>query len=299
MQFLTEAQIHVLASQCNDAYWHGVFGRLYAPHLRSALLRNLIQAEVLLDKVEGLGGDPSLRVKQGDFDVDGQEEILLEHPAIGMVIRPADGTVSSLRFKPVHTELVNSLRRRPEAYHAQVRKHVGSREPPKEGPASIHDMVLSKEANLEALLLTIATIGSTCSGPLFFLPPKGGGDFNAPPGGKRTSGWRAVETGRPAGEIPGVVRLESSAPIQIGDCLMQVAAQKTITTRYRANRVGSSANLRFPRRPALAPPKLALARNWSSTFWRPLLRPLLHGQRCAAAAGFPRRNRCLEPDTRG
>ena len=237
VQFLTEAQSHVLASQCNDAYWHGVFGGLYAPHLRSALLRSLIQAEVLLDRVEGLADDPSLRVKREDFDVDGQEEILLEHPAIGMIIRPADGgTVSSLRFKPAHAELVNSLRRRPEAYHALVRKHVGSKEPPKEGPASIHDMVLSKGANLEALLL-YDRYERHMFRTFVFSAAKGWRDFSLLrleenellAGGP----WR-----QPAGrEIPGVVRLESSAPIQIGDCIMQIAAQKTITTRVQGESV--------------------------------------------------------------
>jgi len=31
-------------AQCNDAYWHGVFGGLYLPHLRDAVWRNLAQA---------------------------------------------------------------------------------------------------------------------------------------------------------------------------------------------------------------------------------------------------------------
>jgi alpha-amylase len=232
-QLLTDAQTHVFASQCNDAYWHGVFGGLYAPHLRSALLRNLTQAEVLLDKVEGLTDNPSLRVKREDFDSDGQEEILLEHPAIGMIIRPADGgTVSSLRFKPAHTELVNSLRRRPEAYHALVRKHVGSKEPPKEGPASIHDMVLSKEANLESLLL-YDRYERHMFRTFVFSAAKGWRDFSL----LRLEESEVLACGpwkQPAGrEIPGVVRLESSAPIQIGDCIMQIAAQKTITTKVQ------------------------------------------------------------------
>jgi alpha-amylase len=71
-----------------------------------------------------------------------------------MIVKPADGgTVSSLRFKPKHVELINSLMRRPEAYHALVRKQVTSAHAaPHEGPASIHDLVLSKESHLDALL---------------------------------------------------------------------------------------------------------------------------------------------------
>lgn len=150
---LSEAQAHLLAGQCNDAYWHGIFGGLYAPHLRSAVLRHLIQAEALLDKLEGAPRSSQVRVASEDFDVDGQNEILVEHPAFGMVLRPADGgTVSSLRFKPADVELVNSLMRRPEPYHELVRQRVASREAPREGPASIHDGVWSKESNLAALL---------------------------------------------------------------------------------------------------------------------------------------------------
>jgi 4-alpha-glucanotransferase len=153
-RLLEDAYTHVLASQCNDAYWHGVFGGLYAPHLRSAVLSSLIRAEVLLDKVEGASETSAPRPQTKDFDVDGRNEILVEHPSYAMVLRPADGgTISSLRFKTADVELINSLMRREEAYHENVLRHVGSDAgAPREGPASIHDQVLSKESNLSALL---------------------------------------------------------------------------------------------------------------------------------------------------
>lgn len=152
-QLLSEARNHLLAGQCNDPYWHGVFGGLYAPHLRSAVLRNLIQAENLLDKIEGAGKTPRLNIQALDFDVDGHNEYLITHPVFAMVLRPSDGgTISSLRFKPADAELINSLMRRPEPYHDLVRQRVASHEAPREGPASIHDHVLSKESNLAALI---------------------------------------------------------------------------------------------------------------------------------------------------
>jgi len=152
-QALEQAHTHLLAAQCNDAYWHGVFGGLYAPHLRSALLRHLIQAESLVDSLEPAAKNPSPRVESRDFDVDGQPEILLSNSTFGMTVKPADGgTVASLRFKPQAVELVNSLMRRPEAYHDQVRQKAITHEAPREGPASIHDQVWAKEPDLEALL---------------------------------------------------------------------------------------------------------------------------------------------------
>ena len=41
------------AGQCNCAYWHGVFGGLYLPHLRQALYRELLSAEMQADKILG------------------------------------------------------------------------------------------------------------------------------------------------------------------------------------------------------------------------------------------------------
>lgn len=153
-RLLSHVQTHLLAAQCNDAYWHGIFGGLYSPHLRSALFRNLIQAEALLDQLEGEAAAPRFRIVAKDFDVDGQTEVLVDHRAAAMVVRPADGgTISSLRFKPAETDVINSLMRRQEAYHDQVLRHASSAEKaPREGPSSIHDQVLSKESNLSALL---------------------------------------------------------------------------------------------------------------------------------------------------
>src|SRR5439155_13509958 len=63
------------AGQCNCAYWHGVFGGLYLPHLRQALYRELLYAESQSDKI--LGGD-KIQVTQEDFDKVGRPEVLVE-----------------------------------------------------------------------------------------------------------------------------------------------------------------------------------------------------------------------------
>ncbi|MBI4165004.1 MAG: DUF1926 domain-containing protein [Acidobacteria bacterium] len=150
---LDHVENHLLAAQCNDAYWHGVFGGLYAPHLRSALMRKLIEAESGLDEIEAPGRNPALHRETRDLDVDGHEEVLLTGTDFGLILKPSDGgTISSLRYKPARAELINSLMRRPEPYHEQVRQKAITHEAPREGPASIHDQVWSKEPNLGALL---------------------------------------------------------------------------------------------------------------------------------------------------
>ena len=47
-----EARDALYAAQCNCAYWHGVFGGVYLPHIRSTVFRNLVRAEALLDDIE-------------------------------------------------------------------------------------------------------------------------------------------------------------------------------------------------------------------------------------------------------
>ncbi len=124
---LDEARTHLLAAQCNDTYWHGLFGGLYSPHLRSVALKNLIAAETLLDKIDGSGTANGVRVTETDFDVDGEKEVLISSKGFAMVLKPSDGgTVSSLRIKLAEAELINSLMRRPEIYHKDIRMAASS-----------------------------------------------------------------------------------------------------------------------------------------------------------------------------
>ncbi len=83
---LAEAHTLVLNAQCNDAYWHGVFGGLYSPHLRTALWSALIRAEALMASIES----PRRRTPHAerlDLDCDGAEEVLVEAPQFSALIK--------------------------------------------------------------------------------------------------------------------------------------------------------------------------------------------------------------------
>ena len=145
-----QARDFLLRAQGNDAYWHGVFGGLYAPHLRTEIWRNLVRAESLADQLTPGGGHP--RVELLDFDADGCSEVLFSAPEYQVLLKPSDGaTVAALDFRPASATIINSILRRPEAYHTRLREaakagtaHVGA--------VSIHDQVLVKEPNLERFL---------------------------------------------------------------------------------------------------------------------------------------------------
>jgi 4-alpha-glucanotransferase len=145
-----EARDHVLRGQGNDAYWHGVFGGIYAPHLRTELWRNLIRAESLADQLTPGGLIP--RVELVDYDADGAPEVLFTAPEFQALLKPSDGaTVPMFDFRPSSATLVNSIIRRPEAYHTRLREAANA--VPATGAAvSIHDQVRVKEPNLERFL---------------------------------------------------------------------------------------------------------------------------------------------------
>ena len=148
---LAEARTLVLSAQCNDAYWHGVFGGLYSPHLRTALWSALIRAETLTASVENRRNRKP-RAARLDLDCDGAEEVLVEAPQFSALVKPSDGgTIAALDDRQSAVTLVNSMMRRPEAYHARLRevstRHGGN-------VASIHDRTHAKEEGLEQRLRT-------------------------------------------------------------------------------------------------------------------------------------------------
>ena len=144
-----EATTLLLQGQCNDAYWHGVFGGLYSPHLRTALWRSLIEAEAIADGIEHRKAHYAVATKI-DFDADGREDIYFTSDRYAALLQPADGgTISALDCRSSKTALVNSLMRRPEAYHAALREATSKSAA---GPQSVHDHKRMKEEGLDRWL---------------------------------------------------------------------------------------------------------------------------------------------------
>src|SRR5712692_6685560 len=146
---LPQAGDLLLRAQCNDAYWHGIFGGIYAPHLRTDPWRNLIRAEAIADRQTPGALVP--RVELLDYDADGANELLFTSPEAQALLKPSDGgTIAALDFRPAAATLVNSILRRPEAYHARLREAAGN--PATVAVASIHEQTRVKEPGLEKFL---------------------------------------------------------------------------------------------------------------------------------------------------
>jgi alpha-amylase len=133
---------HLWAGQCNDPYWHGVFGGLYLPNLRYAVYHSLLKAEADLDRLEKL---PPVRHEEADFDADGWQEVLIESDVLNLYFKPnLGGSLVELDFKPAALNLLDILSRREEGYHRRLLEVDRFKD-----AASIHEGVLVKEEGLE------------------------------------------------------------------------------------------------------------------------------------------------------
>ena len=101
-------------AQCNDAYWHGVFGGLYLPILRNALWRQLAIAEGELRRGEGLACETL------DFDGDGFDELWIHSQHFSALLSPRrGGAVEILQHFAPPVNVADTLTRRHEPYHAE------------------------------------------------------------------------------------------------------------------------------------------------------------------------------------
>ena len=103
-------------SQANDAYWHGLFGGLYLPHLRRAVYNAIVKLEGLLDAV-----DPRRPKQAVDIDLDGNEEVFLQNGVLQAVFRQ-DGSAALCEFDAyrLNHNFADTLSMPQEHYHRKV-----------------------------------------------------------------------------------------------------------------------------------------------------------------------------------
>ncbi len=125
-----EAREALYRAQCNDAYWHGVFGGLYLPHLRRSVYSNLLKAEALAGvDLEGAWVE--------DLDADGHRELIISNQEYLAVVKPHQGgALVELSLRSMGLNITDTLARRFEHYHrGEEGKGSGG-----EGAPSIHEL---------------------------------------------------------------------------------------------------------------------------------------------------------------
>jgi 4-alpha-glucanotransferase/alpha-amylase len=128
-------------SQANDAYWHGLFGGLYLPHLRRAVYQAIVELEGMLDACV-----PRRPHFLEDTDLDGIEEMYLQNGVIQAVLK-LDGTGSVCEFDSyrLNHNFGDTLRRQAEYYYRKIEQGgCGSGDAGAGGIASAHDRAALK-----------------------------------------------------------------------------------------------------------------------------------------------------------
>lgn len=147
--------IDLWKGQCNDAYWHGIFGGLYAPILRFVTYHNLVRAQVGFENQAFPSGENWLSVTENSNL--GHLEYNLDSRYLGIVVSPGlGGAVCELDFKPGLLNLMDTLARRPERYHTEIRRKGDRSIVPsgkKSKSTSIHQSHKSRQIGLEKLLV--------------------------------------------------------------------------------------------------------------------------------------------------
>jgi len=151
-------------AQANDAYWHGLFGGLYLPHLRRAVWANLVELEAGIDALQARPA-----VQTVDLDLDGHREIFIHGPELQAVVRD-DGLAAACELSSyrLRHNFADSLRRYHEHYHDRIgsapSEHQG------EGIASAHDIVRCKHPISAADIVPDALPRALCIDRLDHLP---------------------------------------------------------------------------------------------------------------------------------
>lgn len=144
-RLLQQATRALYLGQCNCAYWHGVFGGLYLSHLRRAVYGQLIEAERLLNRLERR----TTAVTLADADGDGRDEACVRTSRMSLVVDPDEGgAVTEWNLYGPRLNLLDTLTRRPEAYHERLKAKRLQAAAAEGQPASIHDLLGAKEEDL-------------------------------------------------------------------------------------------------------------------------------------------------------
>ncbi|MBN2680188.1 DUF1926 domain-containing protein [Acidithiobacillus montserratensis] len=140
-------------AQANDAYWHGLFGGIYLPHLRRAVYHAIVRLEARLDQIQ-----PRPDLQSLDVDMDGQDEVYYHNDQQQLIIRPVpSAAIVEWDAYSLHHNLGDTLARRDEAYYDKIRHGAVEHAAPSEGIASAHDRISFKtEITAEDLVMDTA-----------------------------------------------------------------------------------------------------------------------------------------------
>lgn len=145
----------IYKAQCNDCYWHGLFGGIYLQFLRFAVYSHLISAENMIDDINHKLY-PQLTeyafITPIDFTKNSLMDVLIESNLLNLYIDLQDGgTIFELDYKPQNYNILNTLTRWKEAYHEKDMILSGKVKVDKFRKSMLRTRIIHKEVELEDL----------------------------------------------------------------------------------------------------------------------------------------------------
>jgi len=134
----------LLKSQCNDAYWHGIFGGLYLPHLRRAIYKEILNGENFLEKKD------FYRIE--DFDKDGIDEVILFGEYYNIFIHQKGAKVIEIDKVKDNINLSDVITRYREIYHEKLLKEIDKNNFNNGEVKTIHDIFSIKDSDVYSFL---------------------------------------------------------------------------------------------------------------------------------------------------
>ena len=125
---IKQARKELCKAQSNCAYWHGVFGGAYLPHLRSGVYSHLIKAENII----ACSRSAAKNKKTGEtlswnFNSFSRETVLDSDKFRIFIKSSSGGAVSEIDYKPLDLNLTNTITRIKETYHEKLNKNYAER----------------------------------------------------------------------------------------------------------------------------------------------------------------------------
>ena len=157
--WMDEAKKELFKAQANCAYWHGTFGGLYLPHLRSGVYSHLICAENMVEDKTGRdrkGAVIALERQAGK----GKSETILRNDVLDVFAdSEKGGALTELDYKPLCMNLMNMMSRTKEGYHDKLeKKNAGRMKQARKAIirgdfADVHDVLGVRHRGLEKILV--------------------------------------------------------------------------------------------------------------------------------------------------
>ena len=250
-------------AQCNCAYWHGVFGGLYLPHLRFATYARLIEAERLALPIQ-----KGVCLRTSDVDLDGHNEIWMSSRRLSVLVAPRrGGHIIEMDVREKNVNLVHTLRRRPEFYHDELLAAIDAEDKDAADgrTRTIHAEVRAKTKDLEQFLRYDAFPRESLIDHL--LPADAGPEAleNAPYGGVGDLPSGPMSVARLDNrETWGTIELERVFPLPEAVGTPLVGLVKQIRLHAESNRLTVRWRLEGPE-DARATRPLRLATEWTFT----------------------------------